>query len=107
LESDKLHANLRQKSFRPIRQLHDDAGETTVATFPSIERKPMDRYPMRSTTGDFLRRTDRDSRQVQSMCLQCFATVARSTDSSYVSDEEKRHQLECPALPLINEAESA
>ena len=51
----------------------------------------MERYSIHSKTEDFLRRKRLEGDQIESICLHCFATVARSEDVSYLESQERQH----------------
>ena len=55
----------------------------------------MDHYSVHSKTEDFLRRLDSKGGELESICLHCFETVARSDDLSYLESQERQHL--CPA----------
>jgi hypothetical protein len=55
----------------------------------------MDRFAVHSHTDDFLRRIEKANDQIESICLRCFATVARSENLAQVVSQENQH--DCPA----------
>jgi hypothetical protein len=55
----------------------------------------VDRFTVHSHSDDFLRRIEKASGQIESICLRCFATVARSGDLADVISAENQHV--CPA----------
>jgi hypothetical protein len=55
----------------------------------------IERFELHSTTADFVRRTVANSKEIESVCLRCFATVARSQELSHITAEENQH--DCPA----------
>jgi hypothetical protein len=62
----------------------------------------MDRFTVHSHTEDFLRRIEKANDQIESLCLRCFATVARSEDLSHVISGENQH--DCPAKQHVQSA---
>jgi hypothetical protein len=54
----------------------------------------MDRFVFHSKTDDFVRRTESENGQIESICLRCFATVARSDSIKRVEYREEQHL--CP-----------
>ena len=54
----------------------------------------MDRFAVHSHTNEFLRRLEKASNQIESICLRCYATIDRSEDLAHVISQEGQH--DCP-----------
>jgi hypothetical protein len=63
----------------------------------------MDRHTLLTKSEKFARRLDRTTGQIESICLTCFCTVARSPDVQVLDLNELQH--DCPRANLEKEKE--
>src|SRR6266581_936395 len=91
--------------FGAFQYLSGEYCYSLFSTLGSSQKGTVDRYTLHSKTEEFVRRLEKESGQIECICLRCFATVGRAKELSALVLHEWQH--DCPAKFSVKSTQSA